>query len=190
MLSYSFYHLDPSYILVLSTAFIEATALLFLIIADSVSFIEKDPYLQLPNFVILATMASTLHNQLLFLLGRFFGNHLFKTFPKIEKKSIKINNIFQKYDILLILSMRYLYGLRIAAPTVLGMSQISWSRFLMYDLIGGLIWSSSLILTGYFFGMSLKQVLTCPNHYSLALISIIILFTLFIFLKKRYKNKE
>ncbi|AKP72641.1 Inner membrane protein YohD [Piscirickettsia salmonis] len=190
MLNWILSALDPSYFLVLSTSFIEATALLLFVTIDCIDIIDNSPYLQLPIFIALATTASTLHNQLFFFLGRCFGHRIFKYFPKSYKKMLIINNLFKKYDILLILGMRCLYGLRIATPIVLGMSKISWLRFLSYDLIGGLIWSSILILAGYYCGNTLKKILNNPNHYSLTLISILMLCTLLVFIKNKSDTKK
>ena len=48
--------------------------------------------------------------------------------------------------------------LRALVPGLAGMSGLSWSRFLPYNLLGGVIWATAVAVLGYLAGASLVIV--------------------------------
>ena len=55
----------------------------------------------------------------------------------------------ERYHLPLILSIRFLYGLRIAGPIAIGMSAVPWFRFFVLNLIGAVVWAMLVAGAGY-----------------------------------------
>lgn len=123
----------------------------------------------LEGLVLLAVLGSTLHDSFFFLLGRYGGEAFIRKKPQLYEKATRILDLFEKYGIWLILGLRFAYGLRTVIPTVLGMSHLSFRKFIFYDLIGGFIWSCTFIMGGYFFGSVLDQFVARFEDYSAGL---------------------
>jgi membrane protein DedA with SNARE-associated domain len=116
-------------------------------------------YLTLPIVILIATAASFCGDQLYFYLGRRYGQLLLQRFPSFRGHAAQATALLERYDVALILAIRFLYGLRIAGPIAMGMSQVSWIRFLVLNLIGAVVWAILFSLGGYGFGRGMAYVL-------------------------------
>lgn len=120
----------------------------------------------LEGLILLAVVGSTIHDVFFFLLGRFGGHTFVKRKPHFYSKVEGVLNTFEKYGVWLIIGLRYAYGLRTIIPTVLGMSHISFRKFLFFDLIGGVLWSCTFIIGGYYFGALLDHIMKVLDVYT------------------------
>jgi membrane protein DedA with SNARE-associated domain len=120
----------------------------------------------LEGLILLAIVGSTVHDCFFFFLGRFGGDRFIKKKPQLYEKAGRILDLFEKYGVWLIIGLRFAYGLRTMIPVVFGISHISNAKFIFYDVIGGIIWSCTFILGGYFFGAVLDHFMTAFDEYS------------------------
>lgn len=152
--------------------------------------------LHLPGLIALAFIGSIIHDYTCFFLGRYAGTWLLTHFPKIKTKMQFIFRLSEKYDIGLIIISRYAYGFRIIIPIILGMSQIKTRHFLFFNAIGGILWSITFILGGYYIGKALiqfinKNWLANPLSWLFILIIVIVFISIISWLINRFlSNKE
>lgn len=135
---------------------------------------------RLDGLILLALVGSTIHDVAFFLIGRFFGHEFIKRKPHLFAKVQGMLRTFEKYGVWLIIGLRFAYGLRTLIPMVLGMSPLSFRKFLFFDVIGGIIWSCTFILGGYFFGAVIDRILAALDIYSADLFYILLGGTLII----------
>jgi uncharacterized membrane protein YdjX (TVP38/TMEM64 family) len=139
------------YYAVLVGAIIEGETIL-LIAAISAS----QGLLDLRWVIVLSTVSATTGDNLYFWLGRMQGKLILRYLPKLEPGLLRFNRILDRWHTPAILSLRFLYGLRIVGPMAVGMSGFKPLNFLCIDAVGALIWSVVFSLLGYTFG---QQVL-------------------------------
>lgn len=135
--------------------------------------------LHLPGLILLGFIGSTIHDNVFFFLGRYAGGAVLKRKPKWKSKADATLNLFDKYGVLLIIALRFMYGFRTIIPTVIGMSPISYSKFLIFDIIGGIIWSSTFILAGYLFGQAIEAIADRIHYYEALLFKGLIVIVIF-----------
>ncbi|HDR9283074.1 MULTISPECIES: DedA family protein [Burkholderiaceae] len=116
-------------------------------------------YLKLPAVMVIATLASFLGDQLFFYLGRRHGNQLLGRFPALAPRVARMRVLLERHHVPVILSVRFLYGLRIAGPMAIGMSGVHWSRFLVLNLLGAVIWAVLIAGVGFGLGQGLAYSL-------------------------------
>lgn len=121
---------------------------------------------KLEGLILLALVGSTVHDVFFFMVGRFFGHKIIQYRPQYFAKVEGLLSKFEKYGVWVIVGLRFAYGLRTIIPAVLGMCPLSFKKFLFFDLIGGIIWSSTFILGGYFFGAVIEHFLVAFDLYS------------------------
>lgn len=116
-------------------------------------------YLQLPFVIVTATVGGFLGDQGYFLLGRRFGNHLSRRYSMLEPGTTRVTQLLDQHNLLVILSLRFLYGLRMVGPIAIGMSTVPWQRFLVLNLLSAILWSTAFASLGYAFGNLVEALL-------------------------------
>lgn len=101
---------------------------------------------------VAAALGSMFGDQVMFLLGRVYGRRIVHRFPKIVPKLQKIFNALEKYSRSFILSYRFMYGVRNISALAIGMSQVSWRHFTLWNTIASFLWSFVFCGAGYLFG--------------------------------------
>jgi membrane-associated protein len=92
--------------------------------------------------------------------GARLGPRLFK-----RKKSLlfrpshlqKAHAFYEKYGGKTIVIARFVPIVRTFAPIVAGAANMPYRRFVMFNVVGGFLWVSSMLLSGYFLGSLLKS---------------------------------
>jgi membrane protein DedA with SNARE-associated domain len=106
--------------------------------------------------IAIAFVASTLGDQSAFLLGRWRGKQLLQRFPALRRKVPIVQGLLDRYHVPLILGVRFLYGLRVAGPFVIGMSKVPFTVFASLNMAGALVWAVAVASAGYYFGVALE----------------------------------
>ncbi len=109
--------------------------------------------------VLVAIAGGTLGDQLAFLLGRWKGAALIERFPALAQRKPRVDAILARYDALSIISVRFLYGLRIAGPVILGAGRVPLLRFALLNLIGAALWAVLVSAAGYAFGFAIQALI-------------------------------
>jgi membrane protein DedA with SNARE-associated domain len=107
--------------------------------------------------VAVAVCGGFLSDQLLFFVGRRYGNRVFARFPGIAAKVPRAQALIRRWDVLAIVLVRFLYGLRIAVPIVIGSSGIAPWRLALFDFIGAALWAFVIGGLGYFAGQAVQR---------------------------------
>lgn len=81
---------------------------------------------------------------------RVFSNKNARFFKPVHLA--KTQDFFEKHGGKTIILARFLPIIRTFAPFVAGVGNMRYQTFLAYNVIGGVIWVTSLTLAGYFFG--------------------------------------
>ena len=157
------------YLAILLGTFLEGETVLIL-----AGFAAHRGYLGL-TWVILAAFAGTfMGDQLFFYLGRRHSVYLINRRPGWKPRIKKVQRLIQKYQILIILGFRFLYGMRTITPFGLGMSQVSWQMFVPLNLLGALLWAVVFGSAGYLFGQAMETLLGDLKHYEYRLFALLI----------------
>jgi membrane protein DedA with SNARE-associated domain len=149
-------------------------------------------YLKLPMVMLVAFIGSFSGDQFYFFLGRLRGLDLLVKHPKWHNRVRKVHQLIERYQDLIILGFRFVYGMRIMTPFVLAMNKrIKTSRFVMLNAIGAVIWSVVIAGGGYLFGYALAIVLRDVKRYELGIIFIISTGGIIFWLIHKYReNRE
>ncbi len=117
-----------------------------------------------PLVVAVAFVGASLGDQLGFLLGRWRGKALIARFPALARRAPRVHAVFERHHVLFILSIRFLYGLRLAGPIVMGSSGLPYLRFALLDMLGAALWAPLIAGAGYSFGVAMTALLGEIQH--------------------------
>lgn len=130
-------------------------------------------YLDFTILIISLNIAAILGDAVNYSIGRYIGPRIFKDGSKYLKKEhlMKAHGFYEKHGGKAIVIARFAPILRTFAPFVAGVAQMNYRQFAMYNVVGGLLWVSSFLLAGRFFG-NLPQV---KDNFHIVIVAIIIL---------------
>lgn len=124
-------------------------------------------YLSLPLVMLTGCWGGILGDQLYFFLGRYYGTALLLRFPRIKTRVKMVSRLIERHQKALILGVRFMYGLRVVGPIVIGMSRVPMPRFVLLNLIGALVWSIMISGAGFLFGNALQWLLPDFKRYEI-----------------------
>jgi len=108
-----------------------------------------------PLSVGLLFAAAVLGNQSNYTIGHYFGPKVFQWEDSkfFNKKAFnQAHAFYERYGGITIVAARFMPFLRTFAPFVAGVSQMTRSKFTLYDVAGGALWVGGIVTVGYFFG--------------------------------------
>lgn len=130
-------------------------------------------YLELHWVIVAAFTGSLIGDQLFYYLGRIKGRSMLDKRPHWLARSEKIFGMLHRHQNWLILSFRFMYGLRAVTPFLIGASHVSISRFVILNVIGAAIWAVVVGSAGYLFGQAVEAVLADIKHYQLIVFALL-----------------
>ena len=129
------------------------------------SYFAHRGYLDLGGVMLTAFVGAVCGDQLFFHLGRRHAKGLLERFPRLrDKVNVALRRV-EDHQVKVVLSMRFLWGLRIALPVALGLTNMSARRYLLVNLVSAAIWSTVFSLAGYGVSRVLSQVIGNLHHY-------------------------
>ncbi|WP_313259980.1 DedA family protein [Sphingobacterium sp.] len=129
--------------------------------------------------------------------GYWFGHRtgpmLFKRKDSIlfkRKYVIMAEEFFQKYGGTALIIGRFVPIIRTFAPIFAGVVQLNFRKFVLFNVLGALLWVSLLTLTGYYLGVEFPWIIDYVEYIIVALIVIAFLPIAIALLKKWLKNRK
>jgi membrane protein DedA with SNARE-associated domain len=121
-------------------------------------------YLSFWGVVAVAVVGAFLGDQVFYFIGRRYGRRLLLRFPSLGARAPRVQALLKRWDMLAIVLVRFVYGLRIAGPIVIGSSGIALWRLALFDFIGALVWAPVITAIGYFAGQAVQGWLGRLQH--------------------------
>jgi len=129
-----------------------------------------DPHLLVILLIIAAISGDTVN----YWIGHYVGPRVFsQTHSRWfnPQHLQRTHRFYQKHGGKTVILARFLPIIRTFAPFVAGVGAMGYLRFLMYSMIGGIIWVSSFVYMGYFFG----NLPIVKENFTLLILAIIVI---------------
>ena len=115
--------------------------------------------LELPWVLAVGACAGALSDVAFFAVGRWRGRAVLARWPKLESYRNRLDAGLSRWGPGMIVGVRFMYGMRIAGPILLGMSDLPWWRFLGFNLLGAALWGVGVASLGWLFGHAAQAAL-------------------------------
>ena len=103
--------------------------------------------------VLILCAAAILGDSVNYAIGKHAGERLVRGGRFVRREHIEHTHaFFERYGGKTIVIARFVPIVRTFAPFVAGIGQMSYGRFLLFNVGGGILWVVSLTLAGYYFG--------------------------------------
>ena len=198
--------LDPEYLIqtfgligILCIVFAESGLFFgFFLPGDSLLFtagllVATDQFLHYPLWLVctLVVVAAILGDQVGYMFGRKVGPALFRRPDSrlFKQENVeKAHDFFEKHGPKSLVLARFVPIVRTFTPIVAGVSRMRYRSFLVFNVIGGVLWGAGVTLLG----AALGQVQFVHDHIELILVGIVLLSVLpivFEYLRARRQSR-
>lgn len=120
-----------------------------------------------------AWVAAILGDQCNFMIGHFFGTRIVasgKVKAMTPERMEKSEKFLDKWGHLAIFLGRFFPFIRTFVPFIAGTGGMHWRNFVIFNVLGGITWSTLFTLLGYFFG----GIPAVQEHFELVVVGIIL----------------
>ena len=153
---------DYGYLLIFVGTFAEGETLLLL-----GGYFAHRGYLDLYGVMATAFVAAVCGDQVFFHLGRRHAGKLFERFPHLHDKVRNAVHRAERRQNVVVLCMRFLWGLRIAVPVAMGMTRMNAQKFFWLNLLSAGIWAMLFALLGFSTSHVVARLVENLHHYEL-----------------------
>ncbi|NEX60838.1 VTT domain-containing protein [Noviherbaspirillum galbum] len=104
--------------------------------------------------VALLIFAAVSGNTVNYLIGRALGHRVFThDYRWLDKAALqKTHAFYENHGGKTIILARFVPIVRTFAPFVAGVSDMTWAKFQLFNVVGAVLWVAGLVAAGYFFG--------------------------------------
>lgn len=153
---------DSIYVVLFLVIFIETGLVVMPFLpGDSLLFMagmySKIGNLNLTYLLLFLSIAAVLGDNINYWIGRRIGLGVFEW--KIRGRQLvkesylkKTEDFFEKRGVFAIIMARFVPIVRTFTPFAAGVGKMNYRKFLLFDIIGGVLWICSMTLAGYFLG--------------------------------------
>lgn len=141
--------------------------------------------------VVLLSAAAIAGDTVNYWIGAYIGPRAFSGKVRFMKKEYldRTHAFYEKYGGKTIVIARFVPIIRTFAPFVAGVGAMNYTKFIVYNVVGGIAWVAIFVLGGYWFG-NFKPV---KEHFSLVVLAIIAISVMPMaveYIRARYKRKS
>ena len=143
--------------------------------------------------MIILSIAAILGDTVNYHIGKYIGPKIFnkeesKLFSK--KHLLRAHDFHEKYGGKTIILARFIPIIRAFAPFVAGIGTMSYKKFLLYNVVGGISWVVIISYAGFLFG----NIPVVRDNFSIVIIAIVIISNLPAIvselIRRLWKNKD
>lgn len=130
--------------------------------------------LDLPLLFVVLALAAILGDTANYWIGYYLGPKVFrkKTGRLFKEEYLeRAHRFYEKYGGKAIFLARFVPIVRTFAPFVAGIGKMSYRRFLIYNISGGLTWVALFLLAGFWFG----NIPAVQENFTLVILAIILI---------------
>lgn len=151
-------------------------------------------YLSITKVMLIAFTGTLIADQSLYYVGRYYGRSILDRFPRFQKPARRAFKLLHQWDYKFILSFRFIYGIRMISPVVVGAAHYPAKRYAVLNLIAAVVWTIGSCSLGYFLGSVIEVIgyVVVEKYlfrFSIALLFLVLIAGYFTW-KKLYGNHD
>jgi membrane protein DedA with SNARE-associated domain len=127
-------------------------------------------------------LGAVVGDQIGYWVGRFGGRPFVLRWGKYAfitpERLGRAERFFERHGGMAVFLARFITGLRVFGALVAGISRMPWSKFALYNVLGGTAWATAAVSLGYFLWASIGLVEHWVGRFSLILVAALVLVVL------------
>jgi membrane-associated protein len=127
--------------------------------------------LDLSTLLLLLTVAAVLGDAVNYACGKYLGPRMLAANSRFLKKEYleKTERFYERYGGKTIILARFVPIVRTFAPFLAGIGKMKYSQFVLYNVVGAVLWVGVCTLAGFFFG----NLVVVRENFTLVVLGIV-----------------
>ena len=146
--------------------------------------------LKLHWIILFAFLGTVAGDQLYFFIGRYKRDWILAKIPRWKPGIERVLGLVERHSIWLLLTFRFMYGVRNFTSFAVGMSRIRIWVFLLLNAIGAAIWAVCFALGGYLFGQALVSLVKDIKKYEKEVLALLCAVALAVWLYRLWRGRK
>ena len=149
--------------------------------------------LEIVPVIVIGIVAALIGESVGFWLGRRYGISLIKRLPLLNRLQDRVESArdyFKRHGGKTVFIGRYATAVGAFIPFTAGVADMTYPRFLLFDVPAVVIWATGIALLGYFLESQLDLVDTILSRFGWGVLALIVAFFVGRFLWKRWKERK
>jgi len=143
--------------------------------------------LSIVGVIIASSAGAIVGDNIGYVIGRTGGYRLLKRYGRyirLDENRLRLGQyLFHKHGPKVVFFGRFISVLRIFAAFLAGVNQMHWRRFLLFNALGGIIWSTLYGVAAYLLGQQLLR-LSGEVDLVLAIVGVTVIIAAIVFLRR------
>ncbi len=185
------------YVILFVIVFFESFPPTFFLPGDSLLFttgvLASQGYFNLPFLILTLFVASVFGYIFSYFMGKKLRDFILNSNDRywFKKKHLDYTeNFYHKYGAKTVIIGRFIAVVRSFSPTLAGAVKMDYKKFVKLAIIGGLVWTVSITVLGYYLGKVIPGVDKYLTFIILGIICLSFIPSLFQYISHRLKNKN
>jgi membrane-associated protein len=139
----------------------------------SAGIFASQGFFSLPLLIIGCSVAAIIGDNIGYWTGKKMGRGLFEkdaSFFFNKDRVYEAEHFYKKHGSITIIAARFIPVIRTFAPIIAGVASMRYKTFLIYNIVGGVLWALFVPMVGYYFGGLIPN----PDKYLLPIAIIVI----------------
>ena len=115
--------------------------------------------------VSVAALGGITGDMVLYFIGRRYGGQLLRRFKKARPNLMRTNKMILRHPLWFVMGVRFMYGFRLVGPLMIGASRLSPVKFIIFNIIGAIVWALIFVTLGYLGGEMIAPWLAKVDHH-------------------------
>ena len=131
------------------------------------------------GIIAIAISGAIIGDFTIFITGKLFGKKAKKWLSRYKEKEEFVLAWFKKWGSLVIVFERFVYGTHIPALLTVGMSGYPFWKFMIFDIVGVVLWAFTFTSVGFYFGESAINIILFAQKNIFLVLFVILLIVLY-----------
>lgn len=176
---------DYGYLILFVGTFLEGETILIL-----AGVAAAEAVLDIRWAILSAFLGTVSGDSLYFLLGRYRGEWLLRKLPRWRSPLRKVLQLLERHSVLVILSYRFMYGIRNVTSFAVGVSRTKAWLFVVLNITGAAIWALMFGLGGFYLGEALLGWVKSVKHNQVKVFWVVLIVALCLWFYRMYRRKR
>jgi len=137
----------------------------------------------LPAAIIAAVLGAIIGDTVGYLVGRRWGRHILRhtvgRLPffehRLDDRLEQARQYLRRKGGRALMVGRFTAALRVLIPGLAGMSEMQYATFLLWNVIGGIVWGTTFVLAGFLAGAGYRRVAGVASKVGFGLLALIVI---------------